>query len=75
MAKENQLPDYLKRSLDLENYDIIRIISFGDRFPAVVLRDKRADAKAHWCIQHKGNGYYFRTFMEAANFCAKRNWI
>lgn len=75
MAKENQLPEYLKRSLDLDNYDIIRIISLGDRFPTIMMRDKRADAKAHWCIQHKGNGYYFQTLKEVTNLCVKRNWI
>jgi hypothetical protein len=37
MGKENQLPKHLKKSLDLENFEVIRIISLGDLHPVVVM--------------------------------------
>lgn len=75
MAREHQLPKHLRKSLDLENFEVIRIISLAGLHPVVVMRDKRADAKAHWCIQHRGSGYYFRTLKEVTNYCVKRNWV
>lgn len=75
MEKEKQLPKHLKKSLDLENFEVIRIISLGDLHPVVVMRDKRADSKGHWCIQHRGSGYYFQTLKEVTDYLIKRNWI
>ena len=41
MGKELQLPQHLKKSLDLINFDVIRIISLSKLYPAVIMRDKR----------------------------------
>jgi hypothetical protein len=75
MGKEQQLPKHLKKSLDLNNFDVIRIISLGKLHPAVVMRDKRPDAKAYWCIQYRGSGYYFQRLKEVTHYLIIRSWI
>ncbi|QGG47403.1 hypothetical protein [Heliorestis convoluta] len=75
MARENELPEPLRKSLDLENFEVIRIIPKDDLHPVVVMRDKRAESKGHWCIQHRGSGYYFQTLKEATDYLITRNWI
>ena len=75
MAIKDRLPKHLIKSLDLENYDIIRIISLGDMYPVIVMRDKRADSQNHWCVQHRGYGQYFKTLNEVQNYLVERNWI
>lgn len=75
MAIEHQISKHLRESLDLKNYDVIRIISLGDLHPVVVMRDKRAESRGHWCIQHRGSGYYFQTLKEVTDYLISRNWI
>jgi len=75
MIKVNQLPKDLKKSLDLMNFEIIKIISPKNRYPVIIMRDKRKDAKDHWCVQHQGSGYYFRTLKEVKDYCKTRNWV
>lgn len=75
MGKELQLPQHLMKSLDLINFDVIRIISLSKLYPAVIMRDKRSDAKAYWCVQHRGSGYYFQTLKEVTNYLITRNWV
>lgn len=34
----------------------------------VAQKDKRNDASLPWCIQYQGNGHYFETLVDAANY-------
>ena len=74
IIKRINVPKHLLKNLDLENFEVIRIISQEDIYPVIVTRDKRPDSKAHWCIQYRGSGYYFQTLKEVTDYCIKRNW-
>lgn len=75
MEEIDKLPKHLRKNLDLENFEVFHIIPLGDSYPVVVMRDKRSDAKAHWCIQYQGSGYYFQTLNEVIHYCISRNWV
>lgn len=75
MAIEYQLPWHLRKSLDLESFEAIRIVSLDDLHPAVVMRDKRLGSKRRWCVQYLGSGYYFQTLKETTDYMVTRNWI
>jgi len=75
MRNKQQLPKHLRKSLDLKNFEVIRIISLDDLHPVVVMRDNRANSHKYWCVQHRGSGYYFQTLKEVNNYLIKRNWI
>lgn len=74
MITINELPKNLKKSLDLKNFEIIGIILLENKHPVIIMRDKRKDAKARWCIQHQGSGYYFQSYTETKDYCNTRNW-
>lgn len=73
--EELELPTNLLKNLDLENFEVFHTISLGDSHPVVVMRDKRSEAKAPWCIQYRGSGYYFQTLNEVIHYCISRKWV
>jgi len=75
MEELDKLPKHLRKNLDLENFGMFHIISQNKLHPVVVMRDKRSDAKAHWCIQHRDSGYYFQILNEIIHYCIARKWV
>ena len=69
-----KIPRSIKAGLDTEHFDIIRVMSLGHFYPVIVMRDKRAEARDHWCLQYKGSGHYFKTLRDMASYCTERKW-
>ena len=72
---EDQIPGRLKRGIDLENFEVKRIISKTTKIPVFIMKDSRADAFNPWCVQYRGTVHYYRTEEEAYDYCASRRWI
>lgn len=62
---------YLWKGLDLENFEVIKIIL--EKYPVIFMKDKRPHSKMKWCIEYKGNGHYFETYEDLLNYwtCSK----
>ncbi len=69
-----KIPRSIKAGLDTEHFDIIRVMSLGHFYPIIVMRDKRAEAKEHWCLQYQGTGHYFKTLKDVSHYCSNRKW-
>lgn len=57
---------YLWKGLDLENFEVIKIIP--QTHPVIFMKDTRPHSKLKWCIEHKGNGHYFETYEDLLSY-------
>lgn len=70
---ENSLGRFLWKGLDLIRYEPVEIIPQHKNVKnAVIIMRCRDDHDHHWCVEYKGNGCYFTTFEEMAEYYYSR---
>lgn len=71
--KDKDLSRYLWDGLNLNRYEVIRIIP-QSRDHAVIVMRCRDEGDHHWCLQYKGNGHYFDTAQQLMDYYASRKF-
>lgn len=64
---KNDLQDYLWPGLNLNRYEVIKILPQDRNFAAIIMKS-RNQTDTLWCLEYIGNGHYFDTKKELLEF-------
>ena len=70
---DGSLSRYLWKGLDLKRYSVVRIVP-QDNEHAVIIMYSNDPHDPHWCLQFKGNGYFFATAKELMDYYCSRGF-
>ena len=71
--KDKDLSHYLWDGLNLNRYEVSRIIPHS-RDQAVIVMRCKDEGDHHWCLQYMGGGHYFDTIGQLMDYYDSRKF-